>query len=337
MLKALAKKTLSQEHASDTTFVQRVEGIVDLFRNRGFARAPVLRSAIAVAAVVVLIGFGSLAILSSPTRVVDKAASPAYVSGIVELLPAGSHTWRPFAVGGQARTGDRVRTGPGSTAVLVFFDGSTTRLEAETDITLVQMSAQRDGGMREIVLQQWMGETGNIVQPASDQAARFDVETPAAIIAVRGTAFSVFVETDGSTDVTVSEGLVDVTAQGTTVRVSAGRGVTVVPEQPPSDTRLVTNDTPTPEPSSTAENSDLDTPLNRHSSDESPDPTATLPPSETREPDVTPTPTLIPPAVDSVPADTPEVQPTHRPHPVFGTNPSDQPGPPVKPTKTPRP
>ena len=343
MLQTLEKKTRRQEQTSSTSFLQRVEGTVDWFRNRGFARAPALRTALAMATMAVLIGVGSLAILFSPSRVVDKAASPAYVSGIVELLPAGGQTWQSFPAGGQARTGDRVRTGPGSAAVLVFFDGSTTSLEAETDITLVQMSSQRDGGGRGIVLQQWMGQTHNVVQPSSDQAARFEIETPAAAIAVRGTEFSVSVEADGTTDVTVVEGLVDVIAQGTTVRVSSGREVTVLSEQPPSGTRHVSTDIPTPWPSPTTGDTDLDGVPPRHSLDELPGPATTPRVTGTPDPNRTPAPTATPlwPAADSAPgpADTPPPQPTHRPHPVFLTNPSDpNSGPPGKPpTNTPRP
>ena len=340
MLQALAEKTRRQEQSSPAALLQRIEGTARWFRNRGFRKAPALRVAMMVATMAVIVGLGSLVLLSLPTRVVDKAASPVYVNGLVEILPAESQTWEPFPEGGQARSGDRIRTGLDSSVVLVFFDGSTTSLEAETDITLVQLSAQRDGGRREIILQQWMGETANIVQPRSDQAARFEIETPTAVIAVRGTEFKVAVQIDGSTDVTVVEGFVDVTAQGTTVRVSAGRETTVLPDQSPSDTHYVSTGTPTPWPSPSAGDTDLDTVRDRHSSDEPPDITATFPPSGTLDPLATPTPTAtLPIAVDATPEspDSPSEQPTHRPHPVFGTNPSDQPGPPVRPTKTPRP
>lgn len=43
--------------------------------------------------------------------------------------------WRPVSNGDQVRTGQRLRTGPGSLVTLVYFDGSRTTLSAESEVT----------------------------------------------------------------------------------------------------------------------------------------------------------------------------------------------------------
>jgi ferric-dicitrate binding protein FerR (iron transport regulator) len=350
MLQALAEKRQRQEQPSHSTALQRALSVVRSFGTRGPARVPAFRTALAVVMVIALFGFVSLVMLSRPGGLVDQVASVAHVSGIVELLPAGSETWQPLPADDQVQEGDRVRTGPRSAAMLLFFDGSTSSLGAQADVTIAQMRSRQDGDGRAIVLQQHMGQTYNVVQPDSNQAAQFEIDTPAAVIVVSGTEFEVSVESGGTTDVTVVVGDVDVTAQGTTVRVSAGLGVTVSPEQTPSGTRSVSINTPTPWPASgpaDAEPTEVQAPSG---SDETPAPTDTAEPTETPTPTGTPTLTAtatltgtptptetpvpiatpVPPAT-SEPPETPRPTNTRRPHPTHPPHPTP------KPTKTPRP
>ncbi|MFL7791725.1 MAG: FecR domain-containing protein, partial [Anaerolineae bacterium] len=134
-------------------------------------------------------------------------------SGVVEVLPAGGDAWQRVLTGARVEAGDRLRTGPESTVQVVFFDGSTTDLVAETELTIAQLSSKQDGSGKIIVLHQWLGRTYNHVQPLLDADSRFEIKTPAAVTAVRGTKFALGVEEDGTTQVVVVEGQVDVKAQ----------------------------------------------------------------------------------------------------------------------------
>jgi hypothetical protein len=96
------------------------------------------------------------------------------------------------------------------------------------------MRFHRDGGVKEIVLQQTLGRTYNRVQPLADLDSRFEIETPTAVTAVYGTEFALIVEVDGTTRVAVLRGVVNVTARDTTVEVPAGKETAVRPEQPPA-------------------------------------------------------------------------------------------------------
>lgn len=163
---------------------------------------------------------------------VPQMATLTQVSGAVEVLSSQGQPWRRASVGEQIESGDRIRTAPFSSATLHYFDGSSTDLKAEVEITVVQMSSRRDGSGKVIVLHQWLGQTRHSVEPLTDVASRFQVETPAAVTAVRGTEFEVVVGVSGATRVSVIEGVVDVTAQETTVAVLAGEETTILHEPP---------------------------------------------------------------------------------------------------------
>jgi hypothetical protein len=267
----------------------------------------------AVTALVVL-AIGLLLLPSWLGAPVSRTATLSRVDGVVEVLSVGGEGWRPAAVGDEVGSGDRLRTSALSAATLTFFDGSVTELDAETSVTLAEMTARRRGGGTVIVIHQWMGQTHMQVRPLSDSASRFAVETLTAVAAVRGTEFFVSVEVDGSTVVRVAEGLVDVVAEGVVTQVAAGEKLAVHPTEP----RLCVTATPvlTPEPTL------------------SPQPTSEMPSGG--EPEPTPTPTLSPTVTPSstpspfpVPTDTPV--PTDSPLPL-PTSPTVPP-----PTWTPRP
>jgi len=197
--------------------------------------------------------------------VIDQTAALAQVEGVVEVLPDGKETWQPASDGRVIKPGDRIRTGPYSKAILTLFDGSIATLEDQTELTIARMEARRDGFAKVIVLHQWLGETHHRVEPLSDHASRFQVETSAAIAAVRGTEFTINVEDDGATQVRVLEGLVKVTAQNVTVDVTESQETSVAVREPPLAARPISiplpvrlpTETPTQQPQELASRSPL--------------------------------------------------------------------------------
>jgi len=252
MLQALAEKKRRQ---ASSVSRPRSPGWIAALLGRGEGRPgyrpSALRWALTAATALVLLvasGFLFLSWLQTP---VARAATLVQVSGTVEILPEGEQTWRLAAVGERVEPGDRIRTGPSSAALLRFFNGSTTDLGAETVLSIVQISSRRIGGHEVIVLHQWIGESYYRVRALPDPGSEFKVETPAAVTRVRGTVFAVFVEEDGTTDVVVVEGKVDVIAQEAMVQVPAGQGTTVRPQHPPVPAQPAFVATPTPWPTPT--------------------------------------------------------------------------------------
>ncbi|MGD1996892.1 MAG: FecR family protein [Anaerolineae bacterium] len=322
MLEASAEE--EHRHTALPNLIQRRAGwVAALFRGRrelpARSRTLVLRLAYMAAVVMILLA-GGLFVHSRLRTTVPRAAELAQVNGVVKVLAAGSETWRSVSEDEPLEEGDRIRTGASSSASLVLFDGSVIELAGETEVAVTQMRSHRDGSGRVIVLSQWVGEMRNRVQPSSGVPSRFEVETPLAIAAVSGTEFTTAVENDGTTHVTVDEGMVNVTAQDVTITLKRGQETTVRPGHPPGPVLnvptaspvLETTVEPTPTPRST------------------PTPTPTLPTSPTATPQPpapAPSPTtVLPPTSTPLP---PSPAPTPAPPTPTPTPPWEEPPPPL--------
>ena len=355
MLQALAEKKRRQP----SPLSRRRAWIAALFGERegkptARRRAPAFQVALAAALALLLVS-GGLFLRSWLGTTVAWTATLEAMSGGVEVRPAGSETWLPASPAQRLELGDRIRTGPLSTARLVFFDDSTTDLEAETEITIAQMMSRRDGHGKVITLYQRLGRSHNYVQRLPDSASRFEIETPATVAVVRGTEFSIAVEANGATQVAVWKGFVEVTAREKTVQVQPGEMTSVRPNLPPSlSVRVPTRwppevFLPTPKPSEPALSGAEGTPVSTlqaksisgpSAQDEAgrPQPTGTPMPEPTQTPKAPQKPEPAVPTATPVPPPTP-VPPTLTPVPPTPTpvppTPTGTPAPP--PTSVPQP
>ena len=62
------------------------------------------------------------------TKILSIQGGPVYVQ------KSGEQEWREGKLKMEIKTGDRVKTDPGSLATIVFFEGSTVELESDTEI-----------------------------------------------------------------------------------------------------------------------------------------------------------------------------------------------------------
>jgi RNA polymerase sigma factor (sigma-70 family) len=255
MMAALAKaeEEPRSQRVSPTLPARSIQSLVALYRGWEralFRRMSVLQPALTAALSVILLAVSGLFLLTWSGGVVTRSATLSRMSGVVEMLPVGEEVWRSLSTGDQIGVGDRIRTGPLAAATLTFFDGSTTELDAKTEVTLARMRSRRDGGGKVIVLNQWLGQTHNRVEHLPDKDSRFQVETPTAVTAARGTEFQIAIEADGATRVAVIEGVVNVTAEESTVSLVAGQEIKVVPEYAQLAAQAALTATPTPHPTS---------------------------------------------------------------------------------------
>jgi len=320
MLQALAEKQQRQA-ASPGLLPRGMEWIAALLEGVVLrARASVFPLAWAATAALILLALVGTFLLPRIGGTTIQAATLAQVVGTVEVMPAGSAAWRAASVGERVTEGDRLRTDALSAATLVFFDQSTTALGTDTELVVAQMRSQHGGKI--IVLYQALGQTYNQVQRLPDAASRFEIETPTAVAAVRGTEFALTVDSDGATRVMVVEGVVNVTAQGSTVTLRAGQEITIKPQRAPTPVPARPTLTATPTPRLTP------TPP----ATETPEPTETLKPTETPRPTGAPEPIVTPKPVEA-PEATEIPEPDETPQPPGQTKTPQPPGQ----TKTPQP
>lgn len=145
------------------------------------------------------------------------AASVVRVAGRAWQSPPGKQTESKLIGGSLIEAGAVVRTGPGSNLRLVFADGSRAELRENTRVVVGpkgMISRPRyDSPLCWLSRAQIRVVIGSIwlqVRKHLDGVWGFEVETPAASVAVRGTEFGVTVAEDQSTDVFVTAGMVEV-------------------------------------------------------------------------------------------------------------------------------
>lgn len=129
------------------------------------------------------------------------------------------------------QSGDELATGENSQAILRTSDGSTVTIYPDSHVIFNERSAD----VREL-LHLFLGSIKVHIEKLSGRPNPHKLSTPTAVIAVRGTTFSVFVDDMDSTLVAVDEGLVGVAnrqAPDQEVLLKAGQRTWVRRGQPP--------------------------------------------------------------------------------------------------------
>lgn len=152
--------------------------------------------------------------------------------GTVLVMRPGETDWISGEAGMTLDEDYKIKTGGGGHASVTFFEGSTIELEEGTEISLSELGI--DDAATRITVEQGLGKTISRVKKLLDPASSYEVETAAAVAAVRGTTLSVSVSSNGTTVVGNINGLVSVTAQGVEVILPEGTISTVKPGEPPA-------------------------------------------------------------------------------------------------------
>ena len=162
-------------------------------------------------------------VASSPLTVLSIAG------GDVLVLKPGAKDWVKGEEGMTLGVDYKVKTANGN-ATLTFFEGSTIELKADTEIGLAELSTV--GTVNNIKLKETIGETISRVKKLTDSASTYEIETQAAVAAVRGTTMYVAVNASGITTVGNVEGSAFVIVQGIETFITPGFHLTVEPGKP---------------------------------------------------------------------------------------------------------
>lgn len=144
----------------------------------------------------------------------------------VAARDAGASEFVPAQDGTSLDVGDAVQTDDAGRAQLTYGDGSLTRIDKDSVFEVVALTLEP----LKAQLKLDAGRVWNRVQDLTETQGSFEVETPVATAAVRGTAFTVAcVRDDDACTFSVAEGLVEVTTiSDIQVDVAAGESVTVL-------------------------------------------------------------------------------------------------------------
>jgi len=158
-----------------------------------------------------------------------QVATVVGAGGTVEVQRNGSGDWQSALVGTPVFGLDGVRTGPSSSAKLLFVDDAVLDLGTSTEISVEHYGAvPKSKGARRTLLKLVGGTIGAIVSGYGDENSRFEIETPTAVARVQSTQFVVrYDSAEKATDVLGIDGVVAV--QGRTGLI--GPGVAVGPNE----------------------------------------------------------------------------------------------------------
>jgi len=154
------------------------------------------------------------------------------LNGRVEIRPAAGRTFQALAATRPVQIGDEIKTGPGSSVVLTLPDTSLMVVNENTDLIIKDTWSS---GLHSIV-NVLLGRVRFDIQRLGGRPNPSRVETPTAVIAVKGTVFDVDVDGTLTTEVLCIEGRVGVestTVPGREVILNPGMHTMVAPGQSP--------------------------------------------------------------------------------------------------------
>lgn len=155
------------------------------------------------------------------------------IDGIVTFLkgqamsqPPDGTGWTQLHLGDSVSQGAQLQTGTESAVEIEFEDGASFFLRPETTISIrTALKKTPHFLIRKLIMP--VGRTLMDIKKSTGQESRFEIQTPSAVSAARGTQFRVSVDKDDITRTEVLAGIVGVTAMGREVRLDPGEGTWV--------------------------------------------------------------------------------------------------------------
>jgi hypothetical protein len=160
----------------------------------------------------------------------DPFAAAVLVHGEVQRLDKSGQPVAKVVSGDVLKMGDTIQTSARSTLTVRFADDSRMLVTEKSKITLSSLVNYGKTGMADTKVQVHQGGTDSQVSPQKGPVARYEINTPALNLAVRGTGFRIQVdESSGATRTEVVEGLVAGESQGSQAVIGAGFGILAEP------------------------------------------------------------------------------------------------------------
>lgn len=165
-------------------------------------------------------------------RAVPTNGIVTFAKGEVMILVKETPQWRPLQEQAAVPEGSTIKTGPDSTLEVTFDDGTSLLLHPDT---MVGLGSATTRGVADRIYDFFLpaGRAISKVRSATGQQPRYQIHTPSAVAAVRGTRFRTVVDPDDATRFEVLQGMVGVAARKNKVILREGEGTVVEKSQPP--------------------------------------------------------------------------------------------------------
>jgi len=155
-----------------------------------------------------------------------------FLQGEAFVQSTGSSEWRPLKLREIISEGGALKTAANSALEISFEDGTSFLLREQS---LLSVKTSKKGMLHLLrVLRLEGGKIISRVKSATGKDSRFEIETPSALAAARGTHYRVAVDGQGTTRAEMLESRIDLSAMGATVPLKEGEGSLAHRNEPPS-------------------------------------------------------------------------------------------------------
>ncbi len=161
-----------------------------------------------------------------------------FIKGNVWVSPKGARSKTLLKKGDTVGQNTQIETGKKSAVEITFEDGSTVFLKPDTRVSI---KAARQRQPYFIIRKLFMpaGRTIMRIQKSTGGDSRFEIHTPSAVSAARGTQFRVSVDNDETTRTEVMDGMVGVAGIKKEVVLNPGQGTWVEKGKQPNPAQML--------------------------------------------------------------------------------------------------
>ncbi len=166
----------------------------------------------------------------------DHNARIKFLIGKVDILPSRKTDWEKAKYNMAVASGDRIRTALNARAELQMPDGSVIRIRENTIFDVKEIKTPERHNEDKMSFTLWAGDLwAQFKKVVSDRQTR-EIESPSAVVAVRGTTLEINVDQNRATRVRVFEGRVNVKAKDVAgeVTLTSNQESTVEQGKPPT-------------------------------------------------------------------------------------------------------
>ncbi len=156
-----------------------------------------------------------------------------FIKGVVSIKSAGAEEWQTLQLNDKITQGNWIRTSEQGAIEITFENHFSVLLRPNTKI---EITAARKQSAIYLMYKLFLdiGKTISKIKQSTGKETRFEIKTPSAVAAARGTEFRAGVDTDVTTRLEVLAGTVDVQAAKQKVEIKAGEGTVVKKDKKPA-------------------------------------------------------------------------------------------------------
>lgn len=151
--------------------------------------------------------------LSFSAQQSQNEAHIKFLIGKVEILASQQTAWRSAALNQVVKSGDRLRTTLNSRVELELPDGSVIKINENTIFDVKEIKTQARDKQDKMSFTLWAGNLWAQFQKVVDTRQQRQIESPSAVVAIRGTTLEMNVDQQQTTLVRVFEGQVGVASK----------------------------------------------------------------------------------------------------------------------------